>query len=293
MSMGRQSNDPAIVIIGSGFSGLCMAIQLKQAGYPDFVILEKNDDLGGTWRDNRYPGCACDVPSPLYSYSYELNPSWTHLFAPQREIWDYLRRCARKYGVDTHIRYCCGVQRMDWDEEAGCWHITTGPGGYRARAVVAAGGALHRPSYPDIPGRTAFSGTAFHSARWDHGADLTGKQVAVIGTGASAIQFIPEIAGRPARLRVFQRSAPWLHPRPDTTIPTRVRDTLAAAPLAALARQHLSHQVTDPVLRAKLTPDYTIGCKRILLSSSYYPALQRPNVDLITDRISEITPAGV
>ena len=187
-----------IVIVGAGFGGIGMGIALKKAGYHDFVILEKDDDLGGTWRDNSYPGCACDVPSPLYSYSYELNPAWTRLFAPQREIWDYLRMCARKYGVDTHIRYGCAVQRMDWDEEAGCWHITTGPGGYRARAVVAAGGALHLPSYPDIPGRTAFSGTAFHSARWDHGADLTGKQVAVIGTGASAIQFIPEIAaGRP------------------------------------------------------------------------------------------------
>ena len=263
------------------------------------------------------------MPSPLYSYSYELNPSWTRLFAPQQEIWDYLRMCARKYGVDTHVRYGCAVDRMDWDEEAGCWHIATGSGGYLARAVVSAGGALHLPSYPDIPGRTAFSGTAFHSVRWDHGADLTGKQVAVIGTGASAIQFIPEIADRPARLRVFQRSAPWLHPRPDTAIPARVRGTLAAAPLAAravrdaiywglearalgfavhprlmaplaaLARQHLSHQVADPDLRAKLTPDYTIGCKRILLSSSYYPALQRPNVDLITDRITEITPAGL
>lgn len=312
-----------IVIVGAGFGGIGMGIALKKAGYHDFVILEKDDDLGGTWRDNSYPGCACDVPSPLYSYSYELNPAWTRLFAPQREIWEYLRMCARKYGVDTHIRYGCAVDRMDWDEGAGCWHIATGSGGYRARAVVAAGGALHLPSYPDIPGRTAFSGTAFHSARWDHRADLTGQQVAVIGTGASAIQFIPEIADRPDRLRVFQRSAPWLHPRPDTTIPARMRGTLAAAPLAAravrdaiywglearalgfavhprlmapleaLARQHLSHQVADPDLRAKLTPDYTIGCKRILLSSSYYPALQRPNLDLITDRITEITPGGL
>ena len=140
-----------IVIVGAGFGGIGMGIALKKAGYHDFVILEKDDDLGGTWRDNSYPGCACDVPSPLYSYSYELNPAWTRLFAPQREIWDYLRMCARKYGVDTHIRYGCAVDRMDWDEGAGCWHIATGSGGYRARAVVSAGGALHLPSYPDIP----------------------------------------------------------------------------------------------------------------------------------------------
>jgi cation diffusion facilitator CzcD-associated flavoprotein CzcO len=312
-----------IVIAGTGFGGIGMAIALKKAGYHDFVVLEKEDDLGGTWRDNQYPGCACDVPSPLYSYSYELSPSWTRLFAPQQEIWDYLRMCARKYGVDTHIRYGSKIQRMDWDEQARRWDITTGTGSYRSRAVVAAGGGLHIPACPDIPGMDSFGGTAFHSSRWDHSCDLAGQQVAVIGTGASAIQFIPEIAAQPARLRVFQRTPPWLHPRPDAPIPATVRGRLEAAPLAAralrdaiywmlearafgfavhpallapletVARRHLEHQVTDPELRARLTPDYTIGCKRILLSSSYYPALQRPNVDLVTDRISEITPAGV
>jgi cation diffusion facilitator CzcD-associated flavoprotein CzcO len=318
-----------IVIAGAGFSGIGMGIALKKAGYHDFVVLEKNDDLGGTWRDNRYPGCACDVPSPLYSYSYELNPSWTRMFAPQREIWDYLRMCARKYGVDAHIRYGSPVERMDWDDGARCWHVETGPNGtgrgaaYRARAVVSAGGALHIPSYPDIPGAARFGGASFHSARWDRSVDLTGKQVAVIGTGASAVQFIPEIAGQAGRLRVFQRTPPWVHPRPDVEIPPRVRGRLEAfpladrlfrdtiywmlearalgfavhprlmAPLEAMARRHLESQVADPELRAKLTPDYTIGCKRILLSSSYYPALRRPNVDLVTDPITKITRNGL
>jgi len=313
-----------IVITGAGFSGIGMAIALKKAGFHDFVILEKDSDLGGTWRDNQYPGCACDVPSPLYSYSYELNPSWTRVFAPQQEIWDYLRMCARKYGVERHIRYGCAVERMDWDDRARSWNIGTGhDGGYRARAVVSAGGALHIPSYPDIAGASRFGGPSFHSARWDRSCDLSGKQVAVIGTGASAIQFVPEIARQAARLRVFQRTPPWVHPRPDIEIPARVRGTLEAVPLAArvfrdaiywmlearalgfavhpklmapleaMARRHIENQVADPELRARLTPDYTIGCKRILLSSSYYPALQRPNVDLITDGITEITETGL
>ena len=316
-----------IVIAGAGFAGIGMGIALKKAGYHDFVILEKDDDLGGTWRDNTYPGCACDVPSPLYSYSYELNPSWTRVFAPQQEIWDYLRRCAAKYDLEPHLRYGCAVERMDWDDAARRWDIGTSQGGYRARAVVSAGGSLHIPSYPDIPGAPefgrAFGGTAFHSSRWDRSADLTGKRVAVIGTGASAIQFVPEIARQAAGLEVFQRTPPWIHPRPDVAIPARLRGTLETVPVAArvfrdtvywllearalgfavnpklmapletMARKHLASQVADPALRARLTPDYTIGCKRILLSSNYYPALQRPNVDLITDDIAEITRDGV
>jgi cation diffusion facilitator CzcD-associated flavoprotein CzcO len=312
-----------IVIAGAGFAGIGMGIALKKAGYHDFVILEKDGDLGGTWRDNQYPGCACDVPSPLYSYSYELNPSWTRVFAPQQEIWDYLRTCAAKYGVDAHMRYGCAVERTDWDDEARRWNIGTSQDSYQARAVVSAGGALHVPSYPDLPGAADFGGPVFHSSRWDRSVDLTGRRVAVIGTGASAIQFVPEIARQAGALTVFQRTPPWLHPRPDVEIPPRVRGTLEAvpgaarafrdavywllearalgfavhpklmAPLEAMARRHLESQVADPGLRAKLTPEYTIGCKRILLSSSYYPALQRPHVNLITDRIAELTPAGV
>ena len=318
---------PGIVIVGAGFGGIGMGIALKKAGYHDFVILDKAPDLGGTWRDNRYPGCACDVPSLLYSYSFELNPDWTRLFAPQQEIWDYLRNCARKYRLDEHITYGAAVERMDWDDRARRWNVETVQDGelrsYRARAVVSAAGALHLPSYPDIPGAGGFGGTAFHSARWDRSCELTGRRVAVIGTGASAIQFVPEIAKQAAHLSLFQRTPPWIHPRPDVEIPGRLRAAFRKAPLTARAlrnvvylalearavgfavnpklmapleavgRQHLARQVTDPALRARLTPDYTIGCKRILLSSDYYPALQRPNVDLITDDITEITEHGV
>jgi cation diffusion facilitator CzcD-associated flavoprotein CzcO len=318
---------PGIVIVGAGFGGIGMGIALKKAGFHDFVILDKGDDLGGTWRDNQYPGCACDVPSPLYSYSYELNPNWSHLFAPQQEIWDYLRMCARKHHVDEHIRYGCTVERVDWDDDTRRWTIVTVEhgevGSYQARAVVSAAGALHLPSYPDIPGAERFGGTSFHSARWDRSCDLTGKRVAVIGTGASAIQFVPEIAEQAAHLTVFQRTPPWIHPRPDVEIPARLRATFNAVPLTAralrdaiyllmearalgfavnpklmaplerLARRHLASQVADPALRARLTPDYTIGCKRILLFSTYYPALQRPNVDLITPDITGITETGV
>jgi len=318
---------PGIVIIGAGFGGIGMGIALKKAGFHDFVILEKGDDLGGTWRDNQYPGCACDVPSPLYSYSFELNPDWSRLFAPQQEIWDYLRACAQKHGLDEHIRYGVKVERVDWDDGARRWHVETVEngelGGYRPRAVVSAGGALHLPSDPDIPGAGRFGGTSFHSARWDHSCDIAGKRVAVIGTGASAIQFVPAVAEQVSHLTVFQRTPPWIHPRPDVEIPPRMRaafrkapvtaralrDTIylamevralgftinpkLMAPLQAMAVRHLESQVPDPGLRARLTPDYTIGCKRILLSSDYYPALQRPNVALVTDDITGITETGV
>jgi len=313
--------------VGTGFGGIGMGIALKQAGYDDFIILDKEDDLGGTWRDNQYPGCACDVPSPLYSYSFEPNPDWSRLFAPQREIWAYLRGCARKYGLEAHIRYGSVVEQMHWDEDERRWDVQTVEhgelGSWRPRAVVSAAGALHLPAYPDIPGAERFAGTSFHSARWDQSCDLAGKRVAVIGTGASAIQFVPEIAKQAAQLTVFQRTPPWIHPRPDAPIPARMRTAFRKAPVAAralrdaiylglearamgfaispklmaplevVARRHLASQVTDPALRAQLTPDYTIGCKRILLSSDYYPALQRPNVSLVTEGITGITEAGV
>src|SRR5690242_2075510 len=318
---------PGIVIVGTGFGGSRMGIALKQAGYDDFIILDKEDDRGGTWRDNQYPGCACDVPSPLYSFSFELNPDWSRLFAPQREIWAYLRGCARKYGLEAHIRYGSVVEQMHWDEDERRWDVQTVEhgelGSWRPRAVVSAAGALHLPAYPDIPGAERFAGTSFHSARWDQSCDLAGKRVAVIGTGASAIQFVPEIAKQAAQLTVFQRTPPWIHPRPDAPIPARMqtafrkapvtaralRDALylglearamgfaispkLMAPLAAVGRRHLASQITDPALRAQLTPNYTIGCKRILLSSDYYPALQRPNVSLVTEGITGITEAGV
>ncbi len=319
-----------IAIVGTGFSGIGMGIALKKTGFSDFVILEKGSDLGGTWRDNQYPGCACDVPSPLYSYSYELNPSWTRLFAPQPEIWKYLRGCVTKYGVGEHIQYGRRVEGIEWDDTSRMWTVRTADGQrYRSHAVVSGVGALHIPTFPDIAGAVAadsdgaFTGASFHSSSWDGSLDLTGKRVAVIGTGASAIQFVPSVAKRAAQLTVFQRTPPWIHPRPDMPIPPSVRGLLRTvpgaarglrdviywalesralgfavdprlmAPLEALARGHLASQVPDPELRARLTPDYTIGCKRILLSSDYYPALQRPNVELVTDAIKEITPSGV
>ena len=317
---------PGIVIIGAGFGGIGMAIALKRAGFHDFVILEKSDDLGGTWHDNQYPGCACDVPSPLYSYSFELNPSWSRLFAPQQEIWEYLRTCARTYGVDEHIRYGRTVEQLNWDESARRWNITAGggqPEHYVTRAVVSAAGFAHLPSGPGLPGAARFGGRSFHSARWDHSCDLAGQRVAVIGTGASAIQIIPEVARQVRRLQVFQRTPPWVLPRTDFAIPDRLRRTFETVPLTArasreaiywalearafgfavhpklmapleqMARRHIRQQIADPALRAVVTPGYTIGCKRILLSSDYYPALQRPNVELITEKITGITENAV
>jgi cation diffusion facilitator CzcD-associated flavoprotein CzcO len=322
--MTPAGNDPAIVIIGSGFAGLCMAIRLKQAGHRDFLILEKNDDLGGTWRDNTYPGCACDVPSHMYSFSFDLYPGWSRMFAPQQEIWEYMRRCAGKHGLTAHIRYGCAVERMEWDDSAGRWRIATTAGeAYTARAIVSGIGALHIPSIPELPGADRFTGAAFHSAQWDRSCDLTGKRIAVIGTGASAIQFIPEIAKHAGQVHVFQRTPPWIHPRPDFEIPPAVRATFAAlpvtmqafrdgiywllearalgfavhpslmAPLQRIAEHHIERQIADPALRAKVTPDYTIGCKRILLSSDYYPTLTRPNVDLVTAPVTRITETGL
>ena len=322
--MSRASNNPAIVIIGSGFSGLGMAIRLKQAGHHNFVILEKNDDLGGTWRDNQYPGCACDVPSHMYSFSFELNPDWSRMFAPQEEIWAYLRRCADKYGVAAHIHYGRKVERIEWDDDVRRWQVATTSGDvYTTRAVVSGSGGLHVPSIPEIPGADTFAGPAFHSAQWDHSCDLSGKRVAVIGTGASAIQFVPQIAKQAGQVYVFQRTPPWLDPRPDFEIPPAVRAMFRAAPptmrafrdgiywllesrgagfavhprlmapLQRMAERQIERQIDDPGLRAKVTPDYMVGCKRLLLSSDYYPALTRPNVDLVTDPIAGITETGL
>ena len=313
-----------LAIIGSGFAGLGMAIQLKKAGYDDFVILEKAGDLGGTWRDNLYPGCACDVPSHMYSFSYELNPGWSRMFAPQQEIWDYLRRCADKYDLKPHLRFGSTVDALEWDESDRHWRVTLTDGTVLTpKAVVSGIGALHVPSLPAIPGAERFAGTVFHSAQWDHSCDLEGKRVAVIGTGASAIQFVPPVAEKASSVRVFQRTPPWIQPKPDFAIPRWVRgafrhvpgvqrafrntiywvlETRAAgftinpklmAPQEKVARAHIARQVHDPELRAKVTPDYTIGCKRILLSSDYYPTLSKPHVDVVTEKITEITETGL
>ncbi|POM27558.1 4-hydroxyacetophenone monooxygenase [Actinomadura rubteroloni] len=310
---------PAVVIVGSGFAGLGMGIQLRKAGFDDFVILEKSEALGGTWHDNTYPGCACDVPSHMYSFSFELNPDWTRMFAPQPEIRAYLERTADKYGVRDHIRFGAAVDGMEYDDAAKRWNVTLADGTVLTpKAVVSGVGALHVPSYPDLPGIERFQGTAFHSAEWNHDYDLAGKRVAVIGTGASAIQFVPKVAKQADHLVLFQRTPPWIQPKPDRPIPPAVRTALAKVPGAAralrssiywtlearavgftidprlsvpmekLARWHINRQIADPELRAKVTPDYTIGCKRVLLSNDYYPALARPNVDVETSGIAEV-----
>ncbi|MEU4394749.1 NAD(P)/FAD-dependent oxidoreductase [Kribbella sp. NPDC023855] len=313
-----------VAIVGSGFAGLCMGIKLRQAGCENFVILEKADRLGGTWRDNTYPGCACDIPSYLYSFSFEQNPRWTRMFAPWDEILAYLEHCATKYGIADKIRYGADVTEAAFDEATGQWTVTLNDSEtLETQALVAGVGNLHKPKYPDIAGLDSFAGKAFHSSQWDHERDLTGRRVAVIGTGASAIQFVPPVAEQAAQVDVYQRTAPWITPKPDRAIGPReralharfpagqraIRDIIfwglearglgfAANPklmkgLELQAKRHLRKQVTDPILRAKLTPDYQIGCKRILISNNYYPALMRDNVDLVTTGISRVTPTGV
>ncbi|HEY8482271.1 MAG TPA: NAD(P)/FAD-dependent oxidoreductase [Spirillospora sp.] len=312
------------VIIGSGFGGIGMAIRLRQAGIDDVVVLEKADDVGGTWRDNTYPGAACDIPSHLYSFSFERKADWSRRFPPQAEILDYLRHCARKYGVLERTRFGAEVTEARFDEERALWRISTAAGDLlESRALVAACGQLNRPVLPDIPGRGSFAGTSFHSARWDHDADLRGRRVAVIGTGASAVQIVPEIAKEAAELRVFQRTPPYVIDKPDRPYRTWEKAVLTRMPwlyelnrariyavyesralgfikypkLMSLVEyrfwRNLKEGVADPALRAALVPDYPMGCKRILISSDYYPTLARPHVDLVTDPIERITPTGV
>jgi cation diffusion facilitator CzcD-associated flavoprotein CzcO len=308
-----------VAIVGAGCSGVAMAIRLKRRGVHDFVILEKADDVGGTWRENTYPGCACDIPSLLYSFSFEPNPRWSRHYPQQQEIWDYLRRCATKYGVTPHIRFRTRMVEAEFDDGAKLWLLHTESGEtVRARVLVAAMGPLHVPSIPDLPGIERFTGTSFHSAQWDHGHDLTGRRVAVIGTGASAIQFVPRIAAKAAAVTVFQRTAPWVVPKPDRPIgrvehavyrlvpplqrlrrgliywlhESRVLGMVFDPRLMKLAEKiataHLHKAITDPQLRRDLTPDYDMGCKRVLLSNDYYPTLAKPHVHLVTEKVSEV-----
>ena len=313
-----------IAIVGSGFAGLGLAIQLKQSGIDDFTVFERADDVGGTWRDNTYPGAACDVPSLLYSFSFAPNPRWSSSFSPQDEIHDYLRRCADDYAVRPHIRFGHELRAAQWDDAAGLWRLTTSQGEFTAQVLVGGFGGLSEPSIPDIEGLSRFGGTVFHSARWDHGCDLRGRRVAVIGTGASAIQFVPEIQPLAGHIDVYQRTPAWIVPRWDRKL-TRVeqalyrrfpvlqrlvraaiywgRETYAIAFMhhhqgrpsipERLARKHLRTQVPDLALRAKLTPDYAAGCKRILISNDWYPALAQPNVDLVTTGIRAVTERGI
>ena len=311
-----------VAIIGAGFSGLGMAIRLKQEGIHEFVVLERAGELGGTWRENTYPGCACDVPSHLYSFSFAPNPDWSRTFSPQLEIWEYLRRVCTEHGLEPHIRYRHEVTSARWEEGSELWRIQTTAGELTAEMLIAGAGPLSDPKLPDIDGIDRFEGTVFHSAQWNHEHLLDGERVAVIGTGASSIQLVPAIQPRVGRLHVFQRTPPWVMPHHDRPTTRWERRLYRAFPPAQqlvrgavywgrelfvlplmhpregslperLARRHLNAQVSDPGLRARLEPNYRIGCKRILISNDYYPALQQPNVELVSDSILAIQPRGI
>ncbi|MFJ9247718.1 flavin-containing monooxygenase [Streptomyces sp. NPDC101776] len=307
-----------VAVIGSGFGGLGAAVRLRREGVTDFVVLERADSVGGTWRDNSYPGCACDVPSHLYSFSFAPNADWPRTFSGQEHIRAYLENIADVFRLRSHLRFNSEVKMMTWDAERLRWDIETSGGSYSADLVVSATGPLSDPKVPDIPGLDSFPGKVFHSARWDHDYDLRGKRVAMVGTGASAIQIVPAIQPEVERLTLFQRTPPWVMPRVDRPISGAERAVHRALPFTTqarrgllwglrelqvqaftkrpgelgmveqLAKRNMARSIKDPALRAKLTPDYRIGCKRILLSSTYYPALVRPNVDVVASGLSEI-----
>jgi cation diffusion facilitator CzcD-associated flavoprotein CzcO len=311
-----------IAIVGSGFGGLGMAIRLRRSGFDDFVILERAAALGGTWRDNTYPGCQCDVPSHLYSFSFAPNPHWSRTFSPQPEIWDYLEHCADRFDVRRSIRFGTEVRDALWDAEDRRWHLTTSGGPVTADVLISATGPLSDPSLPKLPGLETFQGKAFHSSRWDPQVDLTGRDVVVIGTGASAVQFVPEIQPLVRSLTVLQRTPPWVMARSERALSPREkrmylrmpvlqrlvrtgiywgRELLALAFLhprlmrgvQRLALRNLHRAVADPALRAKLTPRYAMGCKRVLQSNTYYPALTRDNVTVVTSPVREVRPQGI
>jgi len=342
-----MTQNTQIAIIGTGFSGLGMAIKLKEAGYNDFVVLEQSDDIGGTWHQNHYPGCACDVQSALYSFSFEQNPDWSRMYAQQHEIKAYLKHCAEKYGLMKHIRLNTHVAGARFDERTQTWKLDTcdsarlwayrqerglNPGdrldrkdeklpefsALAADILVSGMGGLSTPAYPDIKGIETFTGKRFHSQNWDHDYDLRGKRVAVIGTGASAIQFVPEVVKQAARVDLYQRTPPWIMPKPDRAIrPVEKRLfrmlpqalnafrqsiywTLEARVLGFVgnprilklgelqARRHIRNQIPDRELRKKVTPDFHFGCKRVLISNNYYPALAQDHVDVLTNGIGEV-----
>jgi cation diffusion facilitator CzcD-associated flavoprotein CzcO len=306
----RRRDVPSVLIIGAGFGGIAAAVELRRAGFHDVTVLERGSTLGGVWRENTYPGAGCDIPSPYYSFSFEPNRSWPLRFSLGPEIMDYLTRTAAKYGVAP--RY--GVTVTGAEFRSGQWHVSTSAGPFVADVLVPAVGQLSEPHVPALPG--SFDGPSFHSARWDHSVPLAGRRVAVIGTGASAAQFVPHLAKTASSLTVFQRSAPWVLPKPDTvyrrwqhrlfpaeraffwalcevgTLGIQGNRAVARA-VAAIARRHLRKQVPDPALRAALTPDYPIGCKRVLFADDYYPALTQPHVHLSTSGIVSLAANGV
>lgn len=317
--MTSLSSTPFVVIIGSGFGGLGMAIQLRKAGIHSFLILEKADRVGGTWRDNTYPGAACDVQSHLYSFSFEPKHDWSRKFGRQAEIHAYMEHCVAKYGLAPHLRFNAEVTAACFEESSGKWVINLRSGErLRSNVLITATGQLNQPAYPSLRGIETFTGKTFHSAQWDHDYDLTGKRVAVIGTGASAIQFVPQIAPKVKSLKLFQRSAAWVISKPDRPFKSWEQALFDRLPLADRAYRSLIYwknesralaftrfdrlldlfalearalawrYVKDPAKRKKLIPDYRIGCKRILMANDWYPALSQDHVDVITTGIERI-----
>jgi cation diffusion facilitator CzcD-associated flavoprotein CzcO len=312
-----------VVIVGAGFGGLGMAIRLKQEGISDFVVLERGADVGGTWWANSYPGCQCDIPSNLYSFSFASNPDWTHAYPLRDQILDYLRDCARRFDVLRHVRLSTELLSATWIAGEQRWEIETTGGRLAARVLVSAPGLLSEPWTPELPGLERFEGNAFHTANWDHDVDLRGQRVALLGSGASAVQVVPKIQPLVGRLHLFQRTPPWVVPHFDHPIRPRMRELYKRVPLlqrlsragiyaaretfvpgltrdqrllklqGRLARLHLRRQVPDPELRRRLTPDYGIFCKRIILSNDWYPALQAPNVELIHSGPAELRERSV
>ena len=325
MQTNSQNQAPLrVLIIGSGFGGLGMAIQLQKAGIEDFLLLEKAAEVGGTWRDNSYPGAAWDVPPHLYSFSFEAKTDWSRKFAPQAEIHGYMLHCVNKYQLRARIRCNAEVAKAAFDAAAGLWQVTLSTGEVlSAEVLISACGQLNQPAYPALPGIERFQGEAFHSARWRHDLDLTGKRVAVIGTGASAIQFVPQIQPKVAQLQLFQRSPAYVLAKPDRAYKPWERAVMRRLPwlqqidrglkylqfevrglafislpwLMKLFRfsfeRHLNQQISDPQLRAQLQPDYPMGCKRILISNDYFPALAQANVRVVSEAISAVTESAI
>jgi cation diffusion facilitator CzcD-associated flavoprotein CzcO len=314
-----------IAILGAGFAGIGTAIRLKQAGIESFTIFERSHEIGGTWRDNTYPGAACDVPSHVYSLSFEPNPSWTRKFSPSGEIQAYLLGLVEKWQLREKLKLRCEIVEARFDEPRGVWSLTSAAGeSFEARVVVSCVGGLVDPASPDIKGIQSFGGELFHTARWNHDYELTGRRLAVIGTGASAVQVVPAIAPQVAKLSVFQRTPAWVVPKLDKEYPPQARERFARQPLRlkasrlaqyglsellgpmifldskrlsalgeGMSLRHLRAQVADPELRRKLTPSFQFGCKRILVSDDYWASFERGNVELVTEPIAEIRHAGV
>lgn len=314
------------VIIGAGLSGLGAAIRLVEAGITDILILERASDVGGTWRDNTYPGVACDIPTMLYSYSFEPNPAWSETFPSGAEIQHYIQSVVTKHGLRQYLRFGADIREIVWHDDVSEWSVHSQTQTYRARTVIASYGPLANPTLPDIDGLADFAGAVMHTARWDHGYDFTGKTVAVIGTGSTAVQVIPRLVeqvGDTGRVRVFQRTAGWVLPRSNSPTPEPVKTLFARVPATqqmmrstmlramevsalglvwntALTRvfelvgkRYLATAVEDPWLRRRLTPNFRPGCKRMLMSSEYYPALQSDRCELVTWPIARVDPGGV